>query len=271
MHSTVSDGSLSVAELVAAVRTSGVRVFALTDHDSVDGYPVAAEQARRRGLTLISGVEVSTRHESNELHILGYGFDPDHPVLRDKLGSQKAARHSRLPAIVAKLQELGVPLQLEDVYRAAGAANPGRPHVARALVARGFVRDTEEAFRRYLGDSAPANVRKIVPSPAQAIAWIHAAGGKAVWAHPLARPIQREGGFDALTRELAAAGLDGLEEVHPSHSPQARRRIRQLARELGLCLTGGSDFHGEATPGISIGSGRGHDAVDARVIDSLLA
>jgi 3',5'-nucleoside bisphosphate phosphatase len=270
MHSTVSDGSLPVEELVSAVHASGVTVFALTDHDSVDGLPAARERAAQLGLTLVNGVELSTRHDNLELHILGYGFDAEHPLLLDRLEQQKAARHSRLPALVAKLNQLGLPITLDDVYRAAGPSNPGRPHVARALVSLGLVRDTDDAFRRYLGDAGPANVRKTVPSPAEAIGWIHAAGGKAVWAHPLARPIQRQGGFEALARELKAHGLDGLEEIHPAHELGIRRKIRQVARELGFRLTGGSDFHGEATPGVSIGSGRGRDVVDAARVEALL-
>ena len=271
MHSTVSDGSLPVEELVAAVHMSGVSVFALTDHDSVDGLPAARQHAGRLGLSLVNGVELSTRHESMELHILGYGFDAEHPLLTEKLIAQKAARHSRLPALVAKLNQLGLEITVEDVYRAAGDSNPGRPHVARALVALGHVRDTDDAFRRYLGDAAPANVRKVVPSPADAISWIHAAGGKAVWAHPLARPIQRQGGFEALARELSQQGLDGLEEIHPAQDLGVRRKIRQVARELGLRLTGGSDFHGEATPGVRIGTGRGRDRVEVARLEALLA
>jgi predicted metal-dependent phosphoesterase TrpH len=271
MHSTCSDGSLSVLELVDAVHAAGVSVFALTDHDTVDGLAQAAERARTLGLTLVPGVELSTRFEQNELHILGYGFDPAHPLLTAKLEEQTKARHGRIPALVSRLNELGVPLRVEDVYEVAGAANPGRPHVAKALALRGFVRDTEDAFRRYLNDSGPANVKKRVPSPGEAIAWIHEAGGKAVWAHPLARAIQRPGGFDALVRELRNEGLDGIEEVHPSQDPNARRRVRRAARELGLRLSGGSDFHGEATPGVSIGKGRGADQVPVAVIDALLA
>jgi len=271
MHSTVSDGSLPVAELVSVVHAAGVSAFALTDHDTVEGLPVAREAAQKLGLTLINGVELSTRHDNIELHILGYGFDSEHPVLREKLALQQQARHRRLPALVERLNELGLPVRVEDIYRVAGDANPGRPHVARALVALGLVRDTEEAFRRFLGDAGPANVRKAVPAPAEAIAWIHAAGGKAVWAHPLARPVQRQGGFEGLVRELKTQGLDGLEEVHPSQDPGARRRIRQLARELDLRLTGGSDFHGQATPGVTVGRGRGRDMVDVAVIEALFA
>ena len=271
MHSTVSDGSLAVPELVQAVASSGVSVFALTDHDSVDGVFVAREEARRAGLELVAGVELSTRVDRLELHILGYGFDPEHPGLVEKLGEQKAARHARIPAIVERLQKLGIAITVDDVYRAADGGNPGRPHVARALLALGVVASTSEAFERYLGDGGPAQVRKNVPSPAEGIAWIRAAGGKAVWAHPLARPIQRPGGFDQLARELAAQGLDGIEEVHPGQDIGARRRIRRVCRELGLAPTGGSDFHGEATPGVSIGKGRGHDEVLTERLEALLA
>lgn len=271
MHSRCSDGTLEVEALVAAVHAAGVAVFALTDHDTLEGLARAERAARGFGLRLVPGVEVSTRRGEMELHILGYGFDPSHPGLGQALDAQRAARRGRIPQIIEKLQGLGLAIEVDDVYREAGQATPGRPHVARALIARGHVRDTDEAFRRYLGDAGPAQIRKSVPDPAAAIGWIHAAGGKAVWAHPLARPIQRPGGFDLLLRELAAAGLDGVEEVHPGHEEGARRRIRRLARELGLRLTGGSDFHGDATPGVAIGSGRGRDHVPASAVDTLLA
>jgi predicted metal-dependent phosphoesterase TrpH len=271
MHSTVSDGSLPVRELVQAVASAGVGVFALTDHDSGDGLVVAREEAQRVGLELVAGMELSTRLDRLELHILGYGFDPEHAGLALKLGEQQAARHARIPSIVERLQKLGLAVTVEDVYRAADGGNPGRPHVARALMNLGIVKSTGEAFERYLGDGGPAQVRKNVPSPAEAIAWIHDAGGKAVWAHPLVRPIQRPGGFEQLARELAAQGLDGIEEVHPSQDPGARKRIRRLCRDLSLAVTGGSDFHGEATPGVSIGSGRGHDEVSSDRLEALLA
>jgi predicted metal-dependent phosphoesterase TrpH len=271
MHSTVSDGSLPVRELVQAVAGAGVSVFALTDHDSVDGLPVAEEEARRVGIELVPGMELSTRLDRMELHILGYGFDPEHAGLAARLAEQQAARHTRIPAIVERLRQLGIAISVDDVYRAADGGNPGRPHVARALVALGVVSSTGEAFERYLGDGGPAQVRKSVPSPVEAIRWIHEAGGKAVWAHPLARPIQRPGGFDLLARELVQAGLDGIEEVHPSQDPGARQRIRRLCRELEVAVTGGSDFHGEASPGVMIGKGRGHDEVPVARLEALLA
>jgi predicted metal-dependent phosphoesterase TrpH len=271
MHSTLSDGSLSVPELVQAVASAGVAVFALTDHDSVDGVAIAREEGRRLGLELVSGVELSTRLDRMELHILGYGFDPEHAGLAARLEEQKAARHVRIPAIVERLQHLGIAISVDDVYRAADGGNPGRPHVARALLALGVVKSTQEAFERYLGDGGPAQVRKVVPSPGEAIRWIHEAGGKAAWAHPLVRPIQRPGGFDQLARELVQQGLDGLEEVHPAQDPGARKRIRKLCRELDVVPTGGSDFHGEATPGVTLGKGRGHDEVLTTRLEALLA
>jgi predicted metal-dependent phosphoesterase TrpH len=271
MHSTRSDGSLSVADLVAAVRDAGVSVFALTDHDTVAGLAEAKQLADSFGLRLVPGVELSTRFEELELHILGYGFDFEHAGLMRHLQEQREARQNRIPALVERLHTLGVALSVEDVYEVAGSANPGRPHVAKAMVLKGFARDIDDAFRRYLGDSGPANVKKAVPSPREAIAWIHEAGGKAVWAHPLARNLQRTGGLDRLARELRAHGLDGLEEIHPAQDSNSRRRIRKIARELGMHLTGGSDFHGDATPGVTIGRGRGHDEVPVSVIENLLA
>jgi len=274
MHSRCSDGSLEVEALVDAVHAAGVSVFALTDHDTLEGLARAEERARTLGLKLIPGVEVSTRlgePQDMELHILGYGFDVQHQGLAVGLSAQRDARRERIPKIVSKLNGLGLALTVEDVYREAGDATPGRPHVARALIARGHVQSTDEAFRRFLSDKGPAQIAKAVPTPAQAIRMIHDAGGKAVWAHPLARPIQRPGGFELLLRELKKSGLDGVEEVHPSHDPNIRRRIRRLARELSLHVTGGSDFHGEASPGVSPGKGRGHDAVPSTVVDALLS
>ncbi len=271
LHSDCSDGSLAVPELVRAVQAAGVSVFALTDHDTVDGLETARDAALALRLVQIHGVEISTRVDALELHILGYDFDPSHPALSSLLATQRDARRARIPVMLAKLARLGLTITAEEVEARAGGGLPGRPHVAEVLVAHGYVRNTEEAFQRYLADGAVAWVLRPVPGPREVIASIHAAGGKAVWAHPLARPIQRQGGFDQLARELRSEGLDGLEVVHPGHSPEARRRIRRAARELRLVLTGGSDFHGRLTPGIAIGRGHGEDEVPLSWVEALLA
>lgn len=268
MHSTVSDGTLSVSALVDAVHAASVSVFALTDHDCVDGMPEARARAGQLGIRHVTGVEISTRLERSELHILGYGFDPEHPTLVRALRSQREARTQRIPKIVARLNDLGIEVTVEDVLRIAGNAAIGRPHVARALVERGVCANLEDAFSRYLGDNAPAQVRKEVPTPSDAIEWIHAADGKAVWAHPLAKQLNRPGGFAQLARELKAVGLDGIEEMHPGHDPSARKRIRTAARELGLALTGGSDYHG-GDPSMRLGMARGGEPIPESIVDSL--
>jgi 3',5'-nucleoside bisphosphate phosphatase len=270
MHSTYSDGSFTVVELVRAVHAAGLCAFALTDHDTVDGLAEARLEAERLGIELITGVEISTRLDQMEIHVLAYGFDPGHAGLLRMLDARRQARRARLSAMVERLNELGIGLSVEAVKAVAGSGPPGRAHVAKALVAAGHVRDNEEAFRRFLGDGAPAHIRLSTLTPQEAIALTHEAGGRAVWAHPLARPPQRCGGIESVARELKAHGLDGLEEIHPSHATAARRRIRRIAQKLNLKLSGGSDFHGDATPGVSVGVGRGQDEVPASVLEALL-
>lgn len=270
LHSDRSDGSLSVPLLVRAVREAGVTLFSLTDHDTVAGLAEAEVEASRLGLKQVTGIEVSTNLGSLEFHILGYGFDPNDLGLALLLAARSDHRHRRVRQIVEKLRQLGLAITVDDVEACARASVPGRPHVARALLRRGCVRDLEEAFSRYLADGGAAYVPKLAPTPAEAIATLHAAGGRAVWAHPLAAPIQCPGGFDSVARELAAWGLDGVEVVHPSHSEGSRRRIFATARELGLALTGGSDFHGTLTPGVSIGRGYGGDRVPSSWAEALL-
>lgn len=269
MHSTMSDGTLSVEALVAEVKRAGVHAFSITDHDTVAGWEQTRQLAREHGLETVIGTEISTRIESHELHILGYGFDPDDAALAELFGSQKAARHRRIPLIVQRLNELDVPLTVEQVMDVAKDSNPGRPHVAQALLNGGHVASIEEAFTRYLGDGAPAHIRKEVPTPQRAVRAIAQAGGRAVWAHPLARPLQRTGGVEHMAGELARAGLFGLEVTHPSQTPYQRKRLRKIARRFNLFETGGSDFHGAVTPHLTLGRGRGGDQVPVDVFERL--
>jgi predicted metal-dependent phosphoesterase TrpH len=262
---------LSVRDLVREVARAGVTVFALTDHDTVDGLDEARDEANRLGLVHVNGVEISTRVEAVELHILGYGFDPHDPALGALLASAAEQRRARVSRMTSTLQRLGLAISVEEVEALAAGHPPGRPHLAQALVARGYARDLDQAFRRFLRKGAVAWVPHAAPQAGEAIESIHAAGGKAVWAHPLAGSIQSPGGFDRLVRELKTSGLDGLEVVHPAQHAGSRRRIRTAARELCLALTGGSDFHGALTPKIAIGSGCGRDEVPSSWVDALLA
>lgn len=271
MHSTHSDGTLSTHALVHAVHAAGVSAFSLTDHDTVAGIAEATSLAAALGLRTLPGIELSTELDGLSVHMLGYAFDPADAGLTEMLARLRHARHARIPRLVARLGELGAPITEAQVMAVAGEGNPGRPHVARALVDAGHCRDLREAFARYLGDGRPAHIRKPVPTPSQAIAAIRAAGGVPVWAHPLARPPARPGGVERLARELAADGLGGLEVIHPAHSPGARRKLRALCNELGLIETGGSDFHGTATPDITLGRGRGQDSVPVAAFEALQA
>jgi predicted metal-dependent phosphoesterase TrpH len=269
MHSTVSDGSLSVAELVRSVHAAGVAAFVLTDHDSVAGWEQTSELAGQLGLRTLPGVEISTQADGIEHHILGYGFDPDDAGLRRMFGDLQEKRRLRIPQLVSRLNELGVPLELESVLRIAGDSNPGRPHVARALVEGGYCRDVQDAFDRYLGDGRPAHIRKPTPASAAAIEAVHAAGGIAVWAHPCARPIQRPGGLAQVVSELVAAGIDGLEVLHPSHASSERRRLRKLARQHGLITTGGSDYHGSRASDTLLGHARDGEGIPLELFEGL--
>ncbi len=170
--------------------------------------------------------------------------------------------------MVERLNDLGIPLELEAVQTIAGEGNPGRPHVARALVEAGHCHDIQNAFERYLGDGQPANVEKAAPTPAEAIAMLHDAGGLAVWAHPCVKPIRRPGGLAGVVDELARVDLDGLEVIHPSHGPTQRRRLRRLARQHSLRTTGGSDFH-SPTPDSAFGRGHPGDEVPIELFDAL--
>jgi 3',5'-nucleoside bisphosphate phosphatase len=237
MHSTASDGSRSPAEVVRAAKRASLAAIALTDHDSVAGLPEARQVGDELGVRVINGVELSAVEGESETHLLGLHLS-DTTVLERGLSDLRDMRGRRAARIVELLQSQGVQVTLDDVLLQAGTGAIGRPHVARALVADGWAVDVRDAFDRYLGAGRPAYVAKDQLGMREAIAMVHAAGGLAVLAHP----------GSSATRErleaLLALGLDGVEVKHPSHSPQDTARIRTLSEQLGLLLSGGSDWHG---------------------------
>ncbi len=237
-HTDRSDGRLSPPGLVQKAALRGLAALAITDHDSVDGLALAAPAAKEYGVRLVPGVELSANVGGQDVHLLGYGFDPRDGGLRAHLARYRAERLDRAEAIVARLADLGAPVRMERVLRHAGAGAVGRPHVARALVEARHVPTTGQAFARYLGDDAPAFVAKGNASPAELIGLVHAAGGVCVLAHPgLWTP-------DALADELVRAGLDGVETVHPAHDADMQAHWEAFAAARGLLTTGGSDYHG---------------------------
>ncbi|MEU5220239.1 PHP domain-containing protein [Streptomyces sp. NPDC020807] len=242
-HSTASDGTDTPAELVRNAAAAGLDVVALTDHDTTRGHAEAIA-ALPEGLTLVTGAELSCRLDGIGLHMLAYLFDPEEPEL---LAERELVRDDRVPraqGMVAKLQELGVPVTWEQVARIAGDGSVGRPHVAEALVELGVVPDVSGAFTpEWLSDGGRAYVGKHELDPVEAIRLVKAAGGVTVFAHPAAVKRGQVVPESAIAR-LAEAGLDGIEVDHMDHDEATRARLRGLAKELGLLTTGSSDYHG---------------------------
>lgn len=243
-HSVVSDGTQTPAELVEAGAQAGLDVIALTDHDTADGWAEAARTAAAVGISLVRGMEISTRHEGRGVHLLGYLPDPTYPPLVERLGRILDGRNARVPAIVERLRETGVDLTEDDVRRVAGAsAAAGRPHIADALVARGVVADRREAFDRFLSPGRAGHVHRYAAELVTMIETVRDAGGVTVMAHPWGRSAP--GTLDeAAFAGLARHGLAGLEADHRDHTDAQRAELRAIATNLGLVVTGSSDHHG---------------------------
>jgi predicted metal-dependent phosphoesterase TrpH len=244
-HSRASDGTQTPGDLVRAGAEAGLDVLAITDHDTAAGWPEAEAAAREAGIDLVRGMEISTRHDGRAVHLLAYLPDPTYPPLVDELAKVLDGRSARLPAMLERLRELGVDIHSDDVHRVAGGtAATGRPHVADALVDLGVVRDRTEAFARYLNPGRPAHANRYAASLDTMIRVVGEAGGVTVIAHPWGRHGGQERPDEATIAALASAGLAGLEVDHQDHDPGARERLRAIARNLGLVVTGSSDHHG---------------------------
>lgn len=244
-HSAVSDGTDPPDVLVRAAAAAGLDVVALTDHDTVAGWPSAARAADEVGIELVPGIEISTTLDGVGIHLLAYWFDPEHAALRQVLADIRVDRARRLERIVEALAAAGVPLTLDEVLaEAESAAAVGRPHVADALVRKGVVADRTEAFTTWLGEGRPGGVRKFAPDIDEVLALVDDAGGVSVLAHPWGRTSRRVLRPEVIAR-LSTVGLDGLEVDHEDHDPATRERLRTLAEELDLVVTGSSDHHGE--------------------------
>ncbi|GAA0543062.1 PHP domain-containing protein [Paractinoplanes ferrugineus] len=245
-HSTASDGTLTPAQLVTAGAAAGLDVMAITDHDTTGGWAEAAA-GRPAGLTLVRGAELSCRWSGGEgypiaLHLLAYLFDPAEPRLAADLAALREDREQRAEKIVTKLRADGVPISWEEVHGYAAGGSVGRPHIAQALIRAGLVNTTNEAFAsRWLGARyfVPKNDLDVF----EAVRAVREAGGVAVFAHPRAT-VRGRVVPDRLVAELAEAGLFGLEADHEDHTPIERAHVRALAEDLGLVVTGSSDFHG---------------------------
>ena len=243
-HSRASDGTQSPEELVRAAAAAGLDVVAITDHDTAEGWDEAETTARETGIALVRGMEISTRHDGHGVHLLAYLPDRTHPGLVAELDRILDGRSSRLPAMLARLRELGIDITAEDVGRVAGdAVSTGRPHVADALVDLGVVGDRTEAFRRYLSPGRPAYANRYAAPLETMLDLVGEAGGVSVIAHPWGRHGREEPG-EATLAALVEAGLSGIEVDHQDHDAPTRDRLRGIARNLDLVATGSSDHHG---------------------------
>ena len=268
-HTTASDGTLSPRELVSAAAARGVRVLAVTDHDSTDGVRDAVDEAAKHPpLTIVPGLEINCDAPGApgaagaEVHVLGYYVDLEAVWFQDFLREQRVERVARVHRIAERLAELGLPIDPAEVFAIVKEGSAGRPHVAQVMVQRGYVTSVREAFDRYLHANGPANVPRRRLTPAEAVRVIRRAHGVPVFAHPGLADR------DALIPELVQAGLMGIEAIYAEHSAAQTAHYKGLCRAHGLVATGGSDYHGER-------SGRtnalGHPPVPMSVWEELKA
>lgn len=239
VHTTASDGILPPTKVVEAAAKAKLVAIALTDHDSIDGLEEAEAAGARLGVQIVAGVELAAHFDGNELHLLGLHL-ADRAAIAADLERFRQERVARAESIVGVLNTQGIPVTMEAVHAEAAGGAVGRPHVARALIAGGWVTDFREAFDRWLGWQKPAYVEKGKLTVPEATALVHRAGGLAVWAHPGEKAT-----VEMLTR-LRDVGLDAVEVLHPSHSQSLVERLYDRAERLDLLPSGGSDWHGSA-------------------------
>ena len=238
LHTNFSDGTFTPEELVLHAQKNGLACIALTDHDTVEGCARAGAAAAAVQMEFINGAELTAEHADVEVHILGYFLDTQNQTLLGEIAKFQTVRKQRIYEMVARINELGVPLPVEAVFALANCQSPGRPHVARTLVKQGLAKNLDEAFERFLKKGRPAWVPKAKMSALEAVELIHQAGGLAVIAHP---GLNRS---DDIIPALVDAGMDGIECFHTKHSTQMSERYLMIADKYNLLVTGGSDCHG---------------------------
>lgn len=248
LHTTFSDGKSTPQELIDLAISAKLTAIAITDHDTTEAIPVANEYAKDKEIEIIPGIELSTSYQKKDVHILGYFIDPTHPELAEIVKQCKDERWNRAKRIVEKLNQQNVKIEFGRVLELSGSGTVARPHIARALLEKGYVFELDEAFSRYIGYHCPAYVEKFTLSPQMAFDLIHQAGGIAVWAHP--GTLRR----DDWIRQFSNEGLQGIEAFHPKHSYRLSRHYLVMARHLGLMVTGGTDFHGNSDTEPGLGS-----------------
>jgi 3',5'-nucleoside bisphosphate phosphatase len=240
IHTTASDGKFTPVEIVQKARQAGLSYIAICDHDSIEGVVSAREAALKNpGITVISGTEINTDIPAGELHILGYEYDLNNPELKQTLERLRNSRVERAQKIINKLRKMGIKIDFVRVQELAGEGSIGRPHIAQAMLEKGYINSFREAFMKYINRGGPAYVERDKITPAEAIQLIVRAGGLPVLAHPMTFD-----NFEAAIAELKPAGLVGMEVYYNNYSTEQIQNLLQIAEKSGLIPTGGSDYHG---------------------------
>jgi hypothetical protein len=271
LHTTASDGVLSPSEVVRYAKAKGLQAIAITDHDTIEGCEEGLAEGKRIGFEVIPGIEISAEHSPGSMHILGFFLDIHHPLLNERLRYLQKARAERNPRIVEKLNRLGIDITFEEVLKASGGGQIGRPHFANVLLEKKYVRSFQEAFDRFLKKGAAAYVDKLRFSSREALHFIDEAKGVAVLAHPNTLGVNGYAELEKLILQLVKEGLKGIEVYYPEHSPTEVAQYKSIADRYSLLSTGGTDYHGLEKNGLDIGVGRGEMKLPYSIVENLRA
>jgi hypothetical protein len=271
LHTTASDGVMTPSEIVNYAKNKGLLAIAITDHDTIEGLEEGLLEGERIGLEVIPGIEISAEHSPGSMHLLGFFIDIHHPTLKERLGYLQKARAERNPRMAEKLNKLGIDITFDEVLKASGGGQVGRPHFAQVLIEKGYVRSFQEAFDRFLKKGGSAYVEKMRFSAEESIHFINEANGVAVLAHPNTLQLNGYSELENLILRLVKKGLRGIEAYYPEHSAQEVAQYKTLAERHGLLVTGGTDYHGIEKNGLDIGVGRGEMKLPYSIVENLKA
>ena len=267
-HTTWSDGSFTPTELMEWAHQHAIQALSITDHDTTDGLDEALAMSHSLAMDLIPGIEISTRFQEREIHVLGYFIDYQNPIFQTRIRQLQSTRLTRIQAILQQLQHVGILISLDEVQQLAGSGSIGRPHVAQVLIRHGHASNFKEAFEKYLGTRGKAYVPREIPEAAEILRWIREAGGVAILAHPFWEGYRQEE-INPACQRLVEQGLQGLEVFYGTFSAKQISFNLHLAKRFDLLVSGGSDFHGTYKPEIAIGKGKGALKVPQTALDKL--
>ncbi len=268
VHSTASDGTLSPSELVDLAISSGLSAMALTDHDTTAGIAELLSAAEGREIEVIPGIELSTQYGEEEIHMVGLFIDPKDPVLLSETHKFRESRDNRNSQIVDLLRERGYQITFADIVARNPDCTIARPHIARYLVESGQIPTVKYAFDHLIGDDCPCYVDRHRISPFEAVRLIHGAGGLAILAHPCLYHVLDDSELEDLVYRLSSYGLNGIEVLYPRNREGDQERFAGFAKKYGLLPSGGSDFHGDNKPDISLGTGTGDLFVPYSILEA---